>query len=468
MPNAQDLLNSIRPELAWEPFTPTRRQRWDVAKAAHLYRRAAFGATWDVIEAAAASTPMVVVERLVRGLDGLTRFENDVERLTLGTLESNNRRELQGLWMYRLLNSPHPLQEKLTLFWHNHFATSHAKVTSGRLMHRQNETLRRYSLGSFAGLLREMTFDPAMLIWLDSNTNRKGAANENYAREVFELFSLSPGHYTENDIKEAARALTGWSTKDEQPFFNPAEYDTTEKTILGQTGAFAAGDVVRLALGQPACARFIVRKLFREFINDSATPPESLIEPLAAEYRLRDYDTGWLIQRMLSSWLFFSDASIHQRIKSPIEYVVGIIRSLGGTVSPLQAADVCAQLGQSLYFPPNVKGWDGGREWISSATLLLRQNVAFEITKGRDEAARCDPAKWAVKYQAQSPEQIADLFLNLFIQKTGSPAREQIVAQLRTELGNGNDLPFTRRESQARLARLAAHLVLALPESQLS
>ncbi len=468
MPSAQDLLNSIRPELAWEPFTPTRRLRWDVAKAAHLYRRAAFGATWDVIEAAAASTPTVVVERLVRGLDGLTRFENDVERLTPGTLESNNRRELQGLWMYRLLNSPHPLQEKLTLFWHNHFATSHAKVTSGRLMHRQNETLRRYSLDSFAGLLREMTFDPAMLIWLDSNTNRKGAANENYAREVFELFSLSPGHYTENDIKEAARALTGWSTKDEQPFFNPAEYDAGEKTIFGQTGAFAAGDIVRLALGQPACSRFIVRKLFREFINDSATPPESLIEPLAAEYHLRDYDTGWLVQRMLSSWLFFSDAAIHQRIKSPIEYVVGTIRSLGGTVSPLQAADVCAQLGQSLYFPPNVKGWDGGREWISSTTLLLRQNVAFEITKGRDEAARCDPAKWAVKYQAQSPEQIADLFLNLFIQKTTSPAREQIVTQLQTEIGHGNDLPFTRRETQARLARLAAHLVLALPESQLS
>lgn len=468
MPSAQDLLNSIRPELAWEPFTPTRRQRWDVAKAAHLYRRAAFGATWDVIEAAVASTPTVVVEQLVRGLEGLTRFENDVERLTPGTLESNDRRELQGLWMYRLLNSPHPLQEKLTLFWHNHFATSHAKVTSGRLMHRQNETLRRYSLGSFAGLLREMTFDPAMLIWLDSNTNRKGAANENYAREVFELFSLSPGNYTENDIKEAARALTGWSTKDEQPYFNPAEHDTGEKTIFGQRGAFAAGDVVRLALGQPACARFIVRKLFREFINDSATPPDALIEPLAAEYRLRDYDTGWLVQRMLSSWLFFSDAAIHQRIKSPIEFVVGTIRSLGGTVSPLQAADSCAQLGQSLYFPPNVKGWDGGREWISSTTLLLRQNIAFEITKGRDEAARCDPARWAVKYQAQTPEQIADLFLNLFIQKTDSPAREQIVAQLRTELGNGNDLPFTRRETQARLARLAAHLVLALPESQLS
>ena len=129
MPSAQDLLNSLRPELAWEPFTPTRKSRWDVGKAAHLFRRAAFGAPWDVIEAAAASNPLEVVQRLVRGLDGLTRFENDVERLTPGTLASNDRRELQGLWMYRLLNSPHPLQEKLTFFWHNHFATSHAKVT---------------------------------------------------------------------------------------------------------------------------------------------------------------------------------------------------------------------------------------------------------------------------------------------------------------------------------------------------
>jgi len=467
MPTAQDLLNSVSPELAWEPFNPTRRQRWDVAKAAHLYRRAAFGVPWDVIEAAVAATPVEVVQRLMQGQNGLSQFENDVERLTTGTLESNNPNELRGLWMYRLLNSPHPLQEKLTLFWHNHFATSHAKVTSGRLMHRQNETLRRYSLGSFAGLLREMTFDPAMLIWLDSNTNRKGAANENYAREVFELFSLSPGHYTEQDIKEAARALTGWSTKDEQPFFNPVDFDSSEKTIFGQRGAFAAGDVVRLALGQPACGRFIVRKLFRELINDTATPSESLIEPLAVEYRLRDYDTGWLVQRMLASWLFFSDASIHQRIKSPIEYVVGTVRSLGGTVSPLQAADVCGQLGQSLYFPPNVKGWDGGREWISSTTLLLRQNIAFELTKGRDDSARCDPARWAKKYEAQSPEQIADLFLNLFVQNTNTSAREQIVAQLRTESENDNNLPFARRENQARLARLAAHLVLALPEAQL-
>lgn len=462
------LLSSIRPELAWEPFTPTRKSRWDVEKAAHLYRRAAFGASWDVIEAAAALSPVEAVERVFRGQEGLARFESDVIRLTQGTLESNNPRELQGLWMYRLLNSPHPLQEKLTLFWHNHFATSQAKVNSVRLMHRQNDTQRRYALGSFAGLLREMTFDPAMLIWLDSNTNRKGAPNENYAREVFELFSLSPGHYTENDIKEAARALTGWSAKDEQPFFNPAEYDAGEKTIFGQKGAFTAGDVVRLALSQPACARFIVRKLFRELINDHDLPPDALIEPLAVEYRLRDYDTGWLVKRMLSSWLFYSDASMHQRIKSPVEFVVGTVRSLGGTVSPLQASEVCAQLGQSLYFPPNVKGWDGGREWISSTTLLLRQNVAFEITKGRDEAARLDPARLAVKYQAKTPEQVAELFLNMFVQKPQSPAREQIVTQLRAEIESASDRPFAQRENQARIARLAAHLVLALPEAQLS
>ena len=165
---------------------------------------------------------------------------------------------------------------------------------------------------------------------------------------------------------------------------------------------------------------------------------------------------------------FYAAAHYRARIKSPVEFVVGTIRSLGGTVSPLQAADVCAQLGQSLYFPPNVKGWDGGREWISSTTLLLRQNVAFEITKGRDDTIRCDPARWAAKYEARTPEQIADLFLNMFIQKTGTPARDQILAQLRTELANMTDLPFARRENQARLARLAAHLVLALPESQLS
>lgn len=462
------LFDNIRPELAWEPFTPTRKSRWDVEKAAHLYRRAAFGAAWDRIEAAAALSPQDAVENLVRGRDGLERFESDVARLTPGTLESNNPRELQALWMYRLLNSPHPLLEKLTLFWHNHFATSQAKVNSVRLMQRQNDTLRRYALGSFAGLLREMTFDPAMLIWLDSNTNRKGAPNENYAREVFELFSLSPGNYTEHDIKEAARALTGWSTRNEQPHFSPADYDAGAKTVFGQTGAFSAGDVVRLALSQPACPRFIVRKLFRELINDHDAPPDSLIEPLAIEYRLRDYDTGWLVKRMLSSWIFYSDAAMHQRIKSPVEFVVGTVRTLGGTVSPLQASEVCAQLGQSLYFPPNVKGWDGGREWISSTTLLLRQNVAFEVTKGRDESARLDPARLAIQYQAKTPEQIAELFLNVFLQKPQSPARDPIVTQLKEELARAGGRPIAQRENQARIARLAAHLVLSLPEAQLS
>jgi uncharacterized protein (DUF1800 family) len=467
MTDAQQTLDRFSPQVAWEPFVPNRRSRWDRAKVAHLYRRAALGASWEQIEAGAGLATEQVVAQLLHGSPGHAAFEEEVGRLRRGVLDGNDVAQLQALWMHRLLYSPHPLLERMTLFWHDHFATSHAKVNTVRLMTRQNEVIRQHALGHFGDLLQAMTVDPAMLIWLDSDSNRKGAPNENYAREVFELFSLGDGNYTEQDIKEAARALTGWSVRDGEPHFNADLYDEGEKTIFGRSGRWTAGDVVRMCLEHAACPRFIVHKLFRELVSDTAVPSSALIEPLAEGFRVRNYDIRWLVRRMISSWVFYSDAALRQRIKSPVEFVVETVRGLDGRVSPLNAAKACAEMGQSVFFPPSVKGWDGGRDWINSSTLLFRQNAAFELTRGAGEGTRCDPAKLARRYELTDETQLATFFLELFHQRAEPDAVNSIVDVLRREREELSKRPGTRQKTREQLARTAAHLALTMPEYQL-
>jgi hypothetical protein len=467
MMDSQRLLDDLDPQSAWEPFSPTRRSRWDFIKAAHLLRRAAFGASWAEIQKAVADGPELTIDRLLAGGDGLVEFSTSAEELVDGAVKTGDGAQLEAAWMHRLLNSPHPLLERLTLFWHDHFATSLAKVEDLSLMQRQNDTLRRYALGSFAELLHAMTRDPAMLIWLDSNTNRKDAPNENYAREVFELFSLGLGQYTENDIKEAARALTGWSVQSRAAFFDPAQYDDGEKQVFGQRGRYTSGDVVRLCLGQKACSKFLVRKLFQELISDAARPGDHLIDPLAEDFRQRDYDVAWLVRRMLNSWVFFSEASIRQRVKSPVEFVVGTVKAFQGRLSPSRAAQMTTDLGQKLFYPPSVKGWDGGRLWLNSATLLRRQNMAFELTRGEGAGLRCDPAATAVANSASDPRAMADFFLNLLSQDTRESSRTGLIAKIEDEARLEGLNPLRPRQNRERFARAAAHLVLTMPEYQL-
>jgi uncharacterized protein (DUF1800 family) len=467
MTDAQRTLDRFTPRLAWEPFFPSRTNRWDRVKIAHLYRRAAFGAQWDELESGVAAGMSSLVGQLMTGRAGHAAFETEVDRLRPGVLDSREIAQLQALWFHRLLSSPHPLLERMTLFWHDHFATSNSKVADVLLMSEQHETIRRHALGHFGELLHAMTRDPAMLVWLDSDSNRKGAPNENYAREVFELFSLGDGNYTEDDIKEAARALTGWSVRDGRAFFDPAQHDDGEKTIFGQTGHWTSGDVVRLALAQPACPRFIIRKLFGEFVSDAAVPSDELLQPLADGFRQRDYDMAWLVERMISSWVFYSDAAIRQRVKSPVEFVVETVRSLNGRVSPRDAAQLCGEMGQALFLPPSVKGWDGGRDWINSSTLLLRQNTALELTRGNGAGGRCDPADLPAAQEAQSPEQLAKFFLDLFHQQASPDALTSIVSELQREQVELSRQPFARRSAHVQLARSAAHLALTMPEYQL-
>ena len=212
------------------------------------------------------------------------RFEADADELTAGALDTGEFPALAAAWTHRMLRSPDQLREKMTLFWHGHFATSAAKVDDPRLMHRQIELFRTHALGRFGDLLAAVMVDPAMLLWLDGDRNTAGAANENLARELFELFALGPGNYSEEEIKQAARGLTGWSVTDatagpRRSAFEPRRHDGGSKTVFGATGPLGVGEVVRLTLSHPACGPFVVRKLFRFLVSETAEPSDALLAP---------------------------------------------------------------------------------------------------------------------------------------------------------------------------------------------
>jgi uncharacterized protein (DUF1800 family) len=259
-------------------------------------------------------------------------------------------------------------------------------------MFRQNSLLRTHALGRFGPLLQAISRDGAMLVWLDSNSNVKGKPNENYARELMELFSLGVGHYTEKDIREAARAFTGWRADGEGFAFDARLHDGGTKTVLGQTGAWDGGDVVRIVLEQPAAARFLVRKLYRYLVSENADPPDSLLEPLCESFRRNDYDIAGLVRTILASRHFYSAHAFRQRIKGPAEYVLGAVQAVYRRYGedetdyrPLPQQVLVGRIeamGQSLFAPPNVKGWPGGPTWLNTSTVLERDNFAEALAMG--------------------------------------------------------------------------------------
>jgi uncharacterized protein DUF1800 len=373
-------LSQVNPVEAWKPWQPAEGE-WNRKWIAHLYRRAAFGPTPAEIEKAA-------TDGLNKTLDHLMTGEPDAaERLELLTETGqfyNEPVNLRVWWLYAMLEGGHPLREKLTLFWHNHFATSYAKVRSTKLMYEQNVTLRKHALGRFRPFLLDMSKDTAMLVWLDSNRNVKGAPNENYAREVMELFSLGVGNYTEKDVQEAARAFTGWHHDAEGNKFEniPVLHDDGEKTVLNRTGKWNGADIVRICCDQPACAKFLVGKLYTYLVSETA-PPRGLLDPLVASLRKSDYDIALLARTMLASQLFFSEHAYRKCVKWPVEYALGAARAATpGRVPMADLVDPLAKMGQVLFNPPNVKGWRTGTDWLNSATLLARNNFAEVVAMG--------------------------------------------------------------------------------------
>jgi uncharacterized protein (DUF1800 family) len=456
----------------WAPYVPSAERPWDLRLVGHLYRRAGFGATFAELEQGVKDGPSRTVERLLAGgpadpdFDRTSEFMASERSLPAGAPGT----QLAAWWLYRMLRTPHPLREKMTLFWHNHFATSLAKVANARLMLGQYRTLHKFALGSFRELLHAVTVDPAMLVWLDAKESKKGKPNENYARELMELFSLGIGHYTEADIREAARAFTGYGVRDGAMTFAPKEHDAGPKTVLGRTGPLSAADVVNVCLEQTASPRFLVRKLYRFLVSETDTPPAAVIDPLAEEYRRSRFDTGKLVATILRSELFFSPAAYRQRVKSPVDFAVGIVRGLEGNVGPLNLASALESLGQVLFAPPSVKGWDGGPAWLNGQTLLFRQNLALALTSTEDTrfGRRCDPAAVLAKHGRTSDEAAVDFFLTVFLQRdVPAESRSKLLDYLRTSKAAAYPPYWSAEDIAQHRLRTVARLTLTLPEFQL-
>ena len=360
-------------------------------EARHLLNRTSFAAQTNEIDDYAKLTREQAVDRLLSETRRTAAYPAPAwtakyERvfrpdMTQEQRMQTNRRELveRGLeirtwWVAEMLSTPSPLTEKMTLFWHNHFATSQQKVRSASLMYRQNVMLRNYAVGNFGAMLREVSKDPAMLIYLDGAQNRKGAPNENFAREVMELFTLGEGNYSEQDIKEVARAFTGWSIDadaGEFRFRRPA-HDDASKTVFGVEGRFNGDDIVTLLLQQPATGVFIVSKLWREFV--SPEPDAALVARLAATWRAANYEMKPLLRAIFLSDAFWSPGNRGVLVKSPVDLVVGSLRQFRFAVEdPAPFAVILRQLGQDLFNPPNVKGWPVGDAWLNTTTLLARK-----------------------------------------------------------------------------------------------
>jgi uncharacterized protein (DUF1800 family) len=357
-----------------------------------------------------------------------------------------------------MLATKNPLLERMTLFWHGHFANSADKVNDASSMLAQNRLLRQYAVGDFRPLVQAISRDPAMLVYLDSATNRRGHPNENYARELMELFCLGEGNYSEKDVQELARCFTGWEIKLANFRFNRFQHDSGPKTFLGKTGSFEEGASIDWILEQPQAARFIVGKLYRQFVCDEPDPPPQLLEPLADELQESEWRIGVVVQRILGSQLFFSTHSIGRKIRSPVDLAIGFLRSLEGTTNAHELAAELQQNGQGLFFPPNVKGWDGGRAWINSSTILGRANMMARIIG--DEKTRFGGVtlvEYFAKQGAGKPADIIDILSDLLLTAPlAAASRKSLVAICNKNANLGRGIAE------------AIHALAALPEFQLA
>jgi uncharacterized protein (DUF1800 family) len=374
--------------------------------ARHLLVRTGFGATPDEIARYATLTREQAVDRILAATRTTPTLAppafatvagplarpgpqaGDEERRAFRREQARQALALRGWWIDEMLATASPLTERMTLFWHNHFVSSQQKVRIARLMYAQNATLRRYAVGDFRALLHAAAKDPAMEVYLDTVQNRKGAPNENFAREVMELFTLGEGHYTEQDVKEAARAFTGWSV-DRQTgafMFRPRLHDDGDKTIFGRRGNFDGDAVLDLILARPEASRFIVGKLWREFV--SPDPDRAAVERIAERFRASGYDIKVALRGLLLAPAFWARENRGTLVKSPVELVAGTLHTLG--IAPeagLPYARAAARMSQNLFAPPNVKGWPGGERWIDTTTLLARKQFVERVARARLDAS---------------------------------------------------------------------------------
>jgi uncharacterized protein (DUF1800 family) len=459
--------------VALEPFVPSSGDPWDSQKAAHLLRRVGFGPLPREVAAATAVGPDRAVDALFVFPQALPappialgdaqsaemRLDSELELLRstrerpqdhpevrefydqVNQAHGRAIVELTAWWLDRMATGPAPLQEKLVLFWHGHFTSSFGDVQDAIAMYNQNQLFRQNAAGNFARLFDGVARDPAMLRYLNNDQNQRGRPNENWARESMELFAMGIGHYSEDDVREAARAWTGWTLLDYRSYsdrrtfaFKPAQHDGGQKTFLGQTGNWDGTDVMRIILANPAAPRWVAARLARFFV--SPQPPADLVEGLAGLVRQSNYELAPVLRALFRSRAFYRPEVVHAQVKSPTEYVVGAVRHLN-VEDPdwIRLGEAMTLMGQRLFFPPTVAGWDGGATWMNSGTVFTRSDVAAALITGRLGVPNLGPF--------ETPEAISAQLLA----RPLPPARQAVLAQ-----------------TAVPSVTSALHLVMTLPE----
>jgi uncharacterized protein (DUF1800 family) len=444
------------------PLAPIANDRWNTRTARHLLNRAGFGVPADRVEALAAMSPQDAVASLLNfsqfpyqppPLPDLMPPEDYItdlrEARSMGEEARRERSQelrrqerldvaaLQSWWLERLTTSPRPLEEKMTLFWHGHFATSAQKVQFAWAAWDLNETFRRHAVGNIKSLTIAVGQSLSMLRYLDNFRNVKQHPNENFARELLELFTLGVGNYTEQDVKEAARAFTGWTFNDGAFAYREDVHDFGPKVFLGQRGNFDGWDIIDIVFAQPAAAEFFARKIWSFFAHEN--PETDIVTALAEELRRNGYNLRPVLHTLFLSNAFYNRQAVANQIKSPVQFVVQLVHDLQFPSPPYAAmARATAALGQNLFYPPNVKGWDGGRQWINANTLLLRYNMPKALV-----SAGLDRERQQEMGMAMAPENMEerqrDRVRAMFAQLPREERRE-----LRAELADAN--PRERRE----------------------
>lgn len=469
-------------------------------KIAHLYRRAGFGAAPGELEAA-------IGAGYAQTLDSLLEFEkypDTIPSVTLSLAEEPGKQRFQfhvGLgqtgeqtmtdlpvlpreelrfmskderrmhfkqefqqvmtnivrWLNRMAVTPRPFQEKMAFFWHGHFATSVQKVRDATLMEQQINLFRRYGLGDFEALVQQVSKDPAMILWLDTQTNVRRHPNENYARELMELFTMGIGSYTENDVRQGARCFTGWKTEAGEFMFNPRQHDFGAKEFIGRTGDMNGEDVVRIVSRSPAAARFISGKIFSFFVHDNPDP--ATVEWLAKEFRGVDFQIKPLMKIIFQSPAFLSARAYRAKVKSPVELVASAIRLLGGSISDANTLNLLNRMGQMLYAPPSVKGWAGGPAWINTATMFDRFNFATFLVYAKQGPLHGGQklVESARDAGAESADELVAHFSDIMLQDMLPEKSRSAIAEY-----------AGRFRARPRRVREVARLILCSPEFQMA
>ena len=460
---------------ALQPYRGTLDER----SAAHLLRRAGFGGTPDEIRRYAAMSPGDAVESLIRfpatsdaappavfdrgpyvnqlrSLDGVAKKQllNQVVRQ-----DTEGMQNVRLWWLNRMLATQAPLQEKMTLFWHGHF-TSYLNYS--QMMYDQNQLFRQYALGNVRALTHEISKNPAMVVYLSNNTNVAAHPNENYARELLELFTLGIGYYTEDDVRESARAWTGlrFNGVTETVHFSEAQHDDGDKTFLGRTGNFTGDDIVDIIFEQPQCARFFATSLLSFFVYNDPEP--ELVDGVAALLRKHDFELAPVMSAIFRSNLFFSDRAYRALVKSPTEFVIGTYKALGLTQVEPSAIAASKQMGQILLQPPNVAGWPGGQNWLTSATMIARQNFVVRMVNSQTLTA----SSWLQQIPMDATQASREI-LSAVVQQDAAPASRFELEGVMAGSGTSSLKMLSPENLELRIGQAVA-LAMAMPAYQLN